>query len=46
MLPGFEAVSFQRGNEIVISFAGTYEKSWEDVGANIYLDTGYPAELS
>lgn len=23
---GFEAVSFQRGDEIVISFAGTYDK--------------------
>ncbi len=41
---GFEAGYFQRDDKIVISFAGTYEKSWEDVGADINLGTGYPDE--
>ena len=27
---GFEAVAFQKGTEIVISYAGTYDKSWVD----------------
>ncbi|MGB3225127.1 MAG: hypothetical protein WBB23_20210, partial [Desulforhopalus sp.] len=37
---GFEAVSFQRGNEIVISFAGTYPKSGADLLADIELAAG------
>lgn len=39
---GFEAVSFQRGNEIVIAYAGTYDKDISgDVAAGIGLTTGY-----
>lgn len=34
---GFEAVSFQRGDEIVISYAGTYDKSFGDLAADLAL---------
>ncbi len=34
---GFEAVSFQRGDEIVISYAGTYNKSFGDLAADLVL---------
>ena len=37
---GFEAGYFQRGSEIVISYAGTYDKSWRDQRANAGLATG------
>lgn len=37
---GFEAISFQKGNEIVISFAGTYNKSAADIEADIVLGAG------
>jgi hypothetical protein len=40
---GFEAASFQRGNEIVIAFAGTYPKPLlgnPDIDADIDLGTG------
>ena len=38
---GFEAISFQRGNEIVISYAGTYDKDLTgDWAANIGLAFG------
>jgi len=38
---GFEAVSFQKGNEIVISYAGTYDKDYTgDIMADIGLATG------
>ncbi|MGV1100495.1 lipase family protein [Thiovibrio sp. JS02] len=41
MPSGFEAVSFQRGNEIVISFAGTNPEMFDpDWLANINLATG------
>lgn len=43
---GFEAISFQRGNEIVISFAGTYDNPLNpltnpDLQADIGLATGF-----
>jgi len=39
---GFEAISFQRGDEIVISFAGTYDKDLDgDISADIGLATGF-----
>lgn len=39
---GFEAVSFQRGNEIVISFAGTNPKMFDpDWIAGLALTTGF-----
>ncbi len=34
---GFEAISFQRGTDIVISYAGTYEK---DITGDIFADIG------
>jgi len=34
---GFEAVSFQRGDEIVISYAGTYNKSFGDLATDLAL---------
>jgi Lipase (class 3) len=34
---GFEAISFQRGNEIVISYAGTYDK---DISGDLVADAG------
>jgi Ca2+-binding RTX toxin-like protein len=38
---GFEAISFQNGTEIVISFAGTYDKDITgDIAADIALATG------
>ena len=38
---GFEAISYQRGSEIVISYAGTYDKDYsEDMVANAGLATG------
>ncbi|WP_319585592.1 hypothetical protein [uncultured Desulfobulbus sp.] len=37
---GFEAVSFQRGNEIVISYAGTYPGDPNDLLADVGLATG------
>ncbi|MBU4411714.1 MAG: DUF2974 domain-containing protein, partial [Proteobacteria bacterium] len=41
-ISGFEAVSFQRGDEIVISFAGTYDKDITgDWVANTGLATGF-----
>ena len=42
---GFEAVSFQRGTDIVISFAGTYDKDLTgDWVANVNLATGFGSE--
>ncbi|MCR4345789.1 MAG: hypothetical protein NUV55_01080 [Sulfuricaulis sp.] len=42
---GFEAISFRRGNEIVISFAGTDFTSISDwLNGNIPLVTGLPSE--
>ncbi|MFH0783565.1 MAG: Mbeg1-like protein [Pseudomonadota bacterium] len=41
---GFEAVSFQRGKEIVISYAGTDPKSLGDLGTNANLAAGSPAD--
>ena len=40
MPSGFEGVSFQRGDEIVISFAGTYSGDIKDWYANILLGPG------
>ena len=37
---GFEAVAFQKGSEIVISYAGTYSKSGADIQADINLGLG------
>ncbi|MDN6870642.1 calcium-binding protein [Aeromonas caviae] len=37
---GFEAVYFKKGNDIVISFAGTYDKDSGDIDADIGLATG------
>jgi len=34
---GFEAGYFQRGNEIVISYAGTYDKSFGDLATDLAL---------
>lgn len=40
-ISGFEAISFQRGTEIVISFAGTYNKDLlGDQAANFGLGSG------
>jgi predicted lipase len=39
---GFEAVSFQRDDEIVISFAGTYPEQEGDINTNGRLATGNP----
>ncbi len=36
---GFEAVAFQHGNEIVISYAGTYP-GWADIAADVALSSG------
>lgn len=41
---GFEAVSFQRGSEIVISYAGTDPTSLTDLWTNIVIATGFVAE--
>lgn len=42
---GFEAVTFQRGDEIVISFAGTYDKDISgDIAADIALGNGHYSE--
>ena len=41
---GFEAIAFQRGNEIVISYAGTYDKPLfpnPDIQADLALGTGW-----
>lgn len=39
---GFEAGYFQRGNEIVISYAGTYDKDYfGDILTDINLASGY-----
>ncbi|MBI3569560.1 MAG: hypothetical protein HY082_00390, partial [Gammaproteobacteria bacterium] len=39
---GFEASAFTNGTEIVISFAGTYDRDISgDIAANIGLATGY-----
>ena len=40
-LTGFEAATFRNGNDIVISFAGTYPTSAGDQAANLGLATGY-----
>lgn len=37
---GFEAIAFQKNNEIVISFAGTYDKSLVDIAADTALAFG------
>lgn len=37
---GFEAISFQRGSDIVIAFAGTDAASWEDLWADFTLAAG------
>ena len=37
---GFEAVAFQSGTQIVISYAGTYSKSAADIQADINLGLG------
>ena len=37
---GFEAVAFQKGTEIVISYAGTYTKQGADIQADINLGLG------
>ena len=37
---GFEAVSFQSGSEIVVSYAGTYSKSGADLQADVNLGLG------
>jgi hypothetical protein len=43
---GFEAISFKRGAEIVISYAGTYDKSGADIAADVDLFGGrYHAQL-
>ncbi|HGY1015922.1 TPA: hypothetical protein ACNUUK_004271, partial [Aeromonas salmonicida subsp. smithia] len=34
---GFEAIYFKKGNDIVISFAGTYDKDSGDIDADIGL---------
>ena len=34
---GFEAISFQRGTDIIISYAGTYDK---DITGDIFADIG------
>ncbi len=41
---GFEAVSFQRGDEIVISYAGTYPGQTGDLLADANLATGNNSE--
>ncbi len=42
---GFEALSFVNGNEIVISYAGTYDKDITgDIAADIGLATGFGSE--
>ena len=38
---GFEAISFQRGNEIVISYAGTDPTSLGDLWADVTLASGF-----
>ena len=37
---GFEARTFQKGPEIVISYAGTYDKSATDIAADVALYGG------
>jgi hypothetical protein len=39
---GFEAISFQRGTDIVISYAGTYDK---DTAGDIFADIGLATGL-
>jgi putative lipase involved disintegration of autophagic bodies len=39
-ISGFEAISFTNGSEIVISFAGTYNKSAGDLAADAGLAIG------
>ncbi|MDP3744634.1 MAG: hypothetical protein Q8Q76_09905 [Methylotenera sp.] len=42
---GFEAVAFQRGSEIVISYAGTYDQDIAgDIAADIGLATGFGSQ--
>lgn len=39
---GFEAISYIKGTEIVISYAGTYDKDYfGDMAADLGLATGY-----
>lgn len=44
---GFEAAAFIKGgNDIAISFAGTYPGQWQDIAADIALGTGNLARES
>jgi len=41
---GFEAAAYQNGNEIVISYAGTYFSDWNDWVNNVQLGVGIASE--